>query len=170
MLATRPISSVRRLIIGFVSRQSKSYCRVNGLGGDWRRNARCATFFCTPVAFGQPFRLHGQVELLIVSNLRGAPMSIRALMLGRVALFVFVLPSPASAADLGRPPVVAPPGAFSWTGCYVGGYLGGAGADRDAVFTDLRNSQFRALSGRPARPAHGAPAESTHSGRAAPDS
>ena len=74
-------------------------------------------------------------------------MSIRLLMLGRVALFAFVLAAPASAADLGRPPVVAPPVAFSWTGCYLGGYLGGAGADRDAVFTDLGNTRFGAFSG-----------------------
>src|SRR5260370_16753716 len=123
MLATRPISPVRRFVIGFVTRQSKSYCRVNGLGGDWRRNARCATFFCTPVAFGQPFRLHGQVELLIVSNLRGAPMSIRALMLGREALFVFVLAVPASAADLGPPPVGAPPVPFPSTASHFGRLL-----------------------------------------------
>jgi outer membrane immunogenic protein len=90
-------------------------------------------------------------------------MSIRALMLGRVALFVFVLAAPASAADLGRPSVVAPPVAFSWTGCYVGGYLGGAGADRDAVFTDLGNSMFRAFSGGSARLANGTRVEGTHS-------
>ncbi len=90
-------------------------------------------------------------------------MSIRALMLGRVALFVFVLAAPASAADLSRPSVVAPPVAFSWTGCYVGGYLGGAGADRDAVFTDLGNSMFRAFSGGSARLANGTRVEGTHS-------
>src|SRR5258708_21284298 len=90
-------------------------------------------------------------------------MSIRALMLGRVALFVFVLAAPASAADLGRPPVVAPPVAFSWTGCYVGGYLGGAGADRDAVFTALGNRMFRAFSGCSARLANGTRVEGPHS-------
>jgi outer membrane immunogenic protein len=78
-------------------------------------------------------------------------MSIRVLMLGRVALFAFVLAAPASAADLGRPPPLPvkapPPVAFSWTGCYLGGYLGGAGADSDAVFTDLGNSRFAAFSG-----------------------
>jgi hypothetical protein len=36
------------------------------LGADWRRNARCGSVFFTPVAFGQPFRLHGQVELLVI--------------------------------------------------------------------------------------------------------
>lgn len=77
-------------------------------------------------------------------------MLIRALMLGRLALFTFVLAAPASAADLSRPPrapVVPPPVAFSWTGCYVGGYLGGAGSGREAVFTDLGNSLFGAYAG-----------------------
>src|SRR5262245_34530971 len=44
----------------------------------------------------------------------------------------------ANAADLpvkARPPAVA---VFSWTGCYLGGYVGGAWSDRDgAEFTDL---------------------------------
>jgi outer membrane immunogenic protein len=76
-------------------------------------------------------------------------MSIRVLMLGRVALFALVLAAPASAADLARRPPVAPPPpvAFSWTGCYVGGYAGGAGAGRDAVFTDLGNTMFGAYAG-----------------------
>jgi outer membrane immunogenic protein len=92
-------------------------------------------------------------------------MSIQDLMLGRVALFAFVLAAPASAADLGPPPrplVKAPPVAFSWTGCYVGGYLGGAGANRDAVFTDLGNSLFGAFSGGSARLANGTRIEGTH--------
>lgn len=44
----------------------------------------------------------------------------------------------ASAADLRMPakapPVIAP--AFSWTGCYIGGYVGGAWAADDVVATD----------------------------------
>ena len=55
----------------------------------------------------------------------------------------------ASAADLGiRRPFAAPPVAlFSWSGCYIGGYVGGAWNERDATFTDLGNSTFQAFSG-----------------------
>ena len=54
----------------------------------------------------------------------------------------------ASAADLRvRPPIVAPVPLFSWTGCYIGGYVGGAWNERDTTFTDLGNSRFRAFSG-----------------------
>ena len=55
----------------------------------------------------------------------------------------------ASAADLGvRRPSAAPPVAlFSWSGCYIGGYVGGAWNERDATFTDLGNSTFQAFSG-----------------------
>jgi outer membrane immunogenic protein len=93
-------------------------------------------------------------------------MSMRVLMPGRVALFALVLAVPASAADLARPlPVKAPPPpvAFSWTGCYLGGYVGGAGAGRDAVFTDLGNSMFHAYAGGSARLADGTRVEGTHS-------
>jgi outer membrane immunogenic protein len=72
-------------------------------------------------------------------------MSIRALTLGLMTVSAIALAAPASAADLGRPPVVPPP--FTWTGCYVGGYVGGASAADDAVFTDLGNANFRAFSG-----------------------
>jgi outer membrane immunogenic protein len=42
------------------------------------------------------------------------------------ALSVFVLAGAASAADMPlKAPYVAPPPAFSWTGCYVGGNVGG---------------------------------------------
>lgn len=54
----------------------------------------------------------------------------------------------ASAADLRvRPPIVAPVPLFSWTGCYIGGYVGGAWNERDTTFTDLGNSNFGAFSG-----------------------
>jgi outer membrane immunogenic protein len=45
-------------------------------------------------------------------------------------------------------PVKAPtaPPPFTWTGCYLGGHVGGAWAD-NVVFTDLGNAQFRAFSG-----------------------
>ena len=35
------------------------------------------------------------------------------------------------------PPAAAPPVAFSWSGCYVGGYVGGAGAASTATSQDL---------------------------------
>ena len=57
----------------------------------------------------------------------------------------------ASAADLRRAPVPyqppPPPRVFNWSGCYIGGYVGGAFNERDAVFTDRGNSTFRAFSG-----------------------
>jgi outer membrane immunogenic protein len=59
----------------------------------------------------------------------------------------------ATAADLrGRAPVPyqpppPPPPVFSWSGCYIGGYLGGAWNERDATFTDLGNSTFGSFSG-----------------------
>jgi opacity protein-like surface antigen len=57
----------------------------------------------------------------------------------------------ASAADLRRAPVPyqppPPPPVFNWSGCYIGGYVGGAFNERDAVFTDRGNSTFRAFSG-----------------------
>ena len=76
-------------------------------------------------------------------------MSIRTSTLARIAVCAFALAAPAGAADL-RMPVkapVAPPPVFSWTGCYLGGYVGGAFTDRDAVFTDLGNTAFNAFSG-----------------------
>jgi outer membrane immunogenic protein len=45
------------------------------------------------------------------------------------------------------PPVYAPPPVFNWSGCYIGGYVGGAWSERDAIFTDLGNSNFGAFSG-----------------------
>jgi outer membrane immunogenic protein len=57
----------------------------------------------------------------------------------------------ALAADLRRPaytpPPPAPPPVFNWSGCYIGGYVGGAWSERDAIFTDLGNSNFGAFSG-----------------------
>jgi outer membrane immunogenic protein len=35
----------------------------------------------------------------------------------------------------------------NWTGCYIGGYIGGAFSERDTTFTDLGNNTFRAYSG-----------------------
>jgi outer membrane immunogenic protein len=54
----------------------------------------------------------------------------------------------ALAAELRRPPPPpAPPPVFNWSGCYIGGYVGVAGAQRDATFTDLGNSTFGSYSG-----------------------
>jgi outer membrane immunogenic protein len=37
---------------------------------------------------------------------------------------------------------------YNWTGCYIGGYVGGAWNDRDgATFTDLGNANFASFSG-----------------------
>jgi outer membrane immunogenic protein len=66
----------------------------------------------------------------------------RAITLGIGALALAGLTLPAAAADLGaRPitkgPVMAPPPVFSWTGCYIGGFVGGAFAERDVTNTDV---------------------------------
>ena len=59
-----------------------------------------------------------------------------------VALGLVAMSSaPATAADLSVPralPVMAaPPPPFSWTGCYLGGYVGGGWGSRDVTATDL---------------------------------
>jgi len=54
----------------------------------------------------------------------------------------------AIAADLRVKAPIAAPAPFNWSGCYIGGYVGGAWHDRDgATFTDLGNSQFGAFAG-----------------------
>jgi outer membrane immunogenic protein len=45
------------------------------------------------------------------------------------------------------PPPPAPPPVFNWSGCYIGGYVGGAWNARDAIFTDRGNSTFTSFSG-----------------------
>jgi outer membrane immunogenic protein len=78
--------------------------------------------------------------------------------LGSVVLWVFALAGTAGAADYGVPyqapsygvPVRARadlPPYVNWTGCYIGGYIGGAFSERDTTFTDLGNNTFRAYSG-----------------------
>ena len=68
------------------------------------------------------------------------------------AVSTIALTQIASAADLPRkapaytPP--PPPPAFSWTGCYLGGYVGGAGqGGNGAEFTDLGNTTRHSFSG-----------------------
>jgi len=56
---------------------------------------------------------------------------------------VLVAGAPAHAADLGRPtykaapPVVAPMPVFSWTGCYIGGHIGGGWGRKTATAPEL---------------------------------
>jgi outer membrane immunogenic protein len=70
------------------------------------------------------------------------------LVLGTLALSTLTFLGTASAADLRRPPPPPPvPAAFNWTGCYIGGYVGGAWAQNDPTFTDLGNATFRSYSG-----------------------
>ena len=73
-------------------------------------------------------------------------MANRIQRLGGLILCAVSMVGTAGAADL---PVKAPPPApvFNWTGCYVGGYVGGAKSDGDLRFTDLGNAQFRSYSG-----------------------
>jgi outer membrane immunogenic protein len=66
----------------------------------------------------------------------------RATTLGLGALALAGLTLPSAAADLGaRPigkaPIMAPPPVFSWTGCYIGGFVGGAFPERDVTNTDV---------------------------------
>jgi outer membrane immunogenic protein len=60
-----------------------------------------------------------------------------------------LLSGSAVAADLRRPAYTPPPPppVFNWSGCYIGGYLGGAWNERDVIFTDLGNSTFASFSG-----------------------
>jgi outer membrane immunogenic protein len=62
----------------------------------------------------------------------------KKLLLGCIPLLAAAISS-ATAADL-RMPVKAPPpmaAAFNWSGCYIGGYVGGAWSDRNGgIFTD----------------------------------
>jgi outer membrane immunogenic protein len=65
----------------------------------------------------------------------------RAITLGLGALALTGLTLPSAAADLGaRPigkaPIMAPAPVFSWTGCYVGGFVGGAFPERDVTNFD----------------------------------
>jgi len=63
----------------------------------------------------------------------------RAITLGLGALALAGMTLPSAAADLGpigKAPAIAPAPIFSWTGCYVGGFVGGAFAERDVINTD----------------------------------
>jgi opacity protein-like surface antigen len=74
-------------------------------------------------------------------------MSVVSTKVGSIAALTLALTGIASAADL-RPPVRARAyvPAFSWTGCYLGGYVGGAWSDNDTTFTDLGNATFASYS------------------------
>jgi outer membrane immunogenic protein len=60
----------------------------------------------------------------------------KSLVVAAVAVFAFASNGPAGAADIPRAPAyktpVAPP-VFSWTGCYVGGHVGGTRNDSELV-------------------------------------
>jgi outer membrane immunogenic protein len=63
-----------------------------------------------------------------------------------VAALAVAFAGPAGAADIKAPPPPAPVLPFNWSGCYLGGFVGGAWQD-DPVFTDLGNTLFAAYSG-----------------------
>jgi len=67
------------------------------------------------------------------------------------ALVGVLMSTGAFAADIARPvykaPVVAPPVAFSWTGFYVGGFVGGGFGSEDPV--DLNEYAYQGLAGVP---------------------
>jgi outer membrane immunogenic protein len=73
-------------------------------------------------------------------------MAIQFGKLGSAVLCAVAMSGTAGAADL-RLSAPPPPPAFNWTGCYVGGYLGGAWPDDGGTFTDLGNANFRSYSG-----------------------
>jgi outer membrane immunogenic protein len=67
-----------------------------------------------------------------------------------IAIAAIAAAGSADAADLrvprARAPAILP--LYNWTGCYVGGYVGGAWHDHDgATFTDLGNANFASFSG-----------------------
>src|SRR6266545_2878762 len=70
----------------------------------------------------------------------------KRLMLAGVAGIALVAGAPANAADLGArptykaPPVLAPVPLFTWSGCYIGGHVGGAWGRKD--FSDTGTGKF----------------------------
>jgi len=66
--------------------------------------------------------------------------------LGSVALFASVLGGSALAADLGSPVYKAPPAPFvapySWTGCYIGGNVGGGWGDQSSSLAPGTDAPF----------------------------
>ena len=72
---------------------------------------------------------------------------------GALVISSLALAGTAGAADLSRRapapyvPPAPPPAAFNWSGCYIGGYVGGAWSENDPTFTDLGNNNFRSFSG-----------------------
>jgi outer membrane immunogenic protein len=72
-------------------------------------------------------------------------MTIQVRKLRSIALCAFAMAGTAGAADLRVAP--PPPPVFSWSGCYVGGFVGNAWSDGDMTFTDQGNAQFRSYSG-----------------------
>jgi hypothetical protein len=48
--------------------------------------------------------------------------------------------APANAADLGLRPMDAAPPAFTWSGCYIGGNIGGGLGTRDRLYSQSRSN------------------------------
>ena len=67
----------------------------------------------------------------------------KKILLTGVAGVTLLAIAPAHAADLGRPvykappPVVAPVPLFSWTGCYIGGHIGGGWGRKEISIPNL---------------------------------
>jgi len=82
--------------------------------------------------------------MCILGNLtREKGVEMKKLLLAGIAGVAFVAGAPAHAADLGRrpayapPPVVAPVPIFSWSGCYIGGHIGGGWARKSVSASEL---------------------------------
>lgn len=72
----------------------------------------------------------------------------KKLLLASVAGVALIAGAPADAADLGTrptykaPPIVAPVPVFTWTGCYIGGHVGGGWGQKDFSDTALELQQI----------------------------
>jgi outer membrane immunogenic protein len=64
-----------------------------------------------------------------------------------VVLATISLLTVASAADFGGPPYGPPPPAFSWTGCYVGGAVGGSWSSQNVSNTALASLDQAGVTG-----------------------
>ena len=67
-------------------------------------------------------------------------MTIQIGKLGSIVLSAFVMAGTAGAADLRV--ATPPPPAFNWSGCYVGGFVGGARSDGDMTILKMSAARF----------------------------